>query len=63
VPKGSGFDNLFDFPFKSIIDDIWRGLEIVRAMFGCFIVRGEKGSMEDIVNLPCFREVEMVCNV
>jgi hypothetical protein len=63
VPKGSGFDDLFDFPFGSIINDIWRGLEIVQAMFGHFTVRGEKGSMEDVMNLPCFREVEPVCNM
>jgi hypothetical protein len=58
-----GFDDLFDFPFRSVIDDIWRGLEIVWAMFSCFMVRGKKGSMKDIVDLPCFREVELVCNV
>jgi hypothetical protein len=63
VPKGSGFDDLFDFPFRSVVDDIRRGLEIVWAMFSRFTVRGEKGSMEDIMNLPCFREVETVCNV
>jgi hypothetical protein len=32
-------------------------------MFGCFTVRGKKGSMEDVMDLPCFREVETVCNV
>jgi len=58
-----GFDDLFDFPFRSVVDDIRGGLEIVRAMFGCFTVRGKKGSMEDIMDLPCFREVETVCNV
>jgi hypothetical protein len=58
-----GFDDLFDFPFRSIVDNIGRGLEIVRAMFGRFTVRGKKGSMEDIVDLPCFREVEPVCNM
>ena len=63
APKGSGFDDLFDFPFRSIVDDIRGGLEIVRAMFGRFVVRGKKRSMEDIMNLSCFREVETVCNV
>jgi len=57
------FDELLNFPFWSIINDIWRGLEIVWAMFSCFMVRGKKGSMEDIMNLPCFREVDSVCNV
>ena len=57
-----GFDDLFDFPFRSIVNDIRRGLEIVRAMFGCFPVRGKKGGVEDIMDLPCFREVETVCN-
>jgi hypothetical protein len=63
APKGTGFDDLFDFPFRSIVDDIRRGLEIVWAMFGRFMVRGKKGSMEDIMDLPCFREVETVCNM
>jgi len=58
-----GFDDLFDFPFRGIINDIRRGLEIVWAMFGRFMVRGKKGSMEDIMDLPCFREVETVCNM
>jgi hypothetical protein len=58
-----GFDDLFNFPFRSIIDDIRRGLKIVRAMFGRFTVRGKKGSMEDIMDLPCFRKVKTVCNV
>jgi hypothetical protein len=58
-----GFDDLFDFPFGSVVDDIRRGLEIVRAMFGHFMVRGKKRSMEDIMDLPCFREVKLVCNV
>ena len=58
-----GFDDLFDFPFRSVVDDVWRGLEIVQAMFGCFTVRGKKGSMEDIMDLSCFRKVEAVCNV
>ena len=48
--------------FRSI-NDVWRGLEIVWAMFGHFTVRGKKGSVEDIMDLPCFREVELVCNV
>ena len=63
VPKGPCFNDLFDFPFRSIVDDIRGGLEIVWAMFSCFMVRGKKGSMEDIVNLPCFRKVESVCNM
>jgi hypothetical protein len=63
APKGTGFDDLFDFPFRSVVDDIRGGLEIVRAMFSRFAVRGKKGSMEDIMDLPCFREVEAVCNV
>ena len=63
APKGTGFDDLFDFPFRSVVNNIRRGLEIVRAMFGCFAVRGKKGSMEDIMDLPCFREVEPICNV
>ena len=63
APKGTGFDDLFYFPFGNVVDDIRRGLEIVRAMFGRFMVRGEKGSMEVIMNLPCFREIETVCNV
>jgi len=32
-------------------------------MFSHFVVRGKKGSMEDIIDLPYFREVEMVCNM
>jgi hypothetical protein len=63
APKGTGFDDLFDFPFRSVVDNIRRGLEIVRAMFGRFTVRGKKRSVEDIMNLPCFREVEPVCNM
>jgi hypothetical protein len=62
-PKGAGFDDLFDFPFRSVVDDIRRGLEIVWAMFGRFTVRGKKRSMKDIMDLSCFREVETVCNV
>jgi hypothetical protein len=58
-----GFDDLFDFPFRSIIDDIRRGLEIVRAMFSRFMVRGKKRGMEDIMNLSHFREVEPICNM
>jgi hypothetical protein len=58
-----GFDDLFDFPFRSIVDDIRGGMEIVYAMFSRFAVRGKKGSMEDIMDLPCFRDVEAVCNV
>ncbi len=57
VAKGLGFDDLLDFPFGSVIDDIWRGLEEVWSMFGSLLVRGKKRSMEDIMNLPCFREV------
>jgi hypothetical protein len=63
APEGTGFDDLFNFPFRSVVDDIRRGLEIVQAMFGRFMVRGEKRSMEDIMDLPCFREVETVCNM
>jgi hypothetical protein len=63
VPKGTGFDDLFDFPFRSIVDDIRRGLEIVWAMFGRFTVRGKKGGVEDIMDLSRFREVEPICNV
>jgi hypothetical protein len=63
APKGTGFDDLFDFPFRSVVDNIRRGLEIVRAMFGRFAVRGKKGSMKDIMDLLCFREVETVCNM
>jgi hypothetical protein len=58
-----GFDDLFNFSFRSVVNNIRGGLEIVRAMFGCFTVRGKKGSVEDIMNLPCFGEVEMVCNM
>jgi len=32
-------------------------------MFGRFMVRGKKRSMEDIMDLPCFREVETVCDM
>ena len=63
APKGTGFDDLFDFPFRSIVDNIRRGLEIVRAMFGRFAVRGKKGSMEYVMDLSRFREVETVCNM
>ena len=63
MPKGTGFDDLFDFPFGSIVNDIRRGLEIVQAIFGRFTVRGKKGSMEDVMDLSCFREVEPICNV
>ena len=58
-----GFDDLFDFPFGSVVNNIRGGLEIVWAMLGHFMVRGKKGSMEDVMDLPCFRKVEMVCNV
>jgi hypothetical protein len=63
VPKGSCLDDLFYFLFRSVINNVRRGLEIVWAMFGCFVVRGKKGSMEDIMDPPCFREVELVCHV
>jgi hypothetical protein len=42
---------------------IRRGLEIVWAMFGHFTVRGKKGSMEDVMDLPCFRKVKPICNM
>jgi len=29
APEGMGFDDLFDFPFRSIVDDIRGGMEIV----------------------------------
>jgi hypothetical protein len=58
-----GFDDLFNFPFGGVVHNIRRGLEIVWAMFGHFVVRGKKGSMEDIVDLSCFREVKTVCNM
>jgi len=63
APRGTGSDNLVNFPFRSIVNNIRGGLEIVWAMFGRFVVRGKKGSMEDIMDLPHFREVEMVCDM
>jgi len=55
VPKGLGFDDLFDFPFESVFNDIRRGLEEVRVMFGGFSVRGKKQGMKHVMDLPCFR--------
>jgi hypothetical protein len=63
APEGTSFNDLFDFPLRSVVDNIRRGLEIVWAMFGRFMVRGEEGSMEDVMDLPRFREVKTVCNV
>jgi hypothetical protein len=63
APKGSSFNDLFNFLYESIVDDIRRGLEIVQAMFRCFAVRGKEGSMEDIMNFPHFRKVKSECNM
>ena len=59
-PKGSLFYDSFNFPFWGIINDGRCRLGKVWAMFRCFSVRGKKGSMEYIMNLPYLREVESV---
>jgi len=58
--EGSLFHDPFDFPFWGVVDNVRCGLGKVRAMLGCFTVRGKKGSMEYIMNLPYLREVESV---
>jgi hypothetical protein len=59
--KGSFFENLLDLPLRFLINDVWGWLEKVRSMLGCFTVRGKKGSVEDVVELPGFRELQSIC--
>jgi hypothetical protein len=40
--KGAMFQDLFDFPFWGVVNDVWGRTGEVRAMFGCFMVRGEE---------------------
>jgi hypothetical protein len=35
-----------------IVDQIWGWLGVISAMFGCFRIGGQKGCMEDVVDLP-----------
>jgi hypothetical protein len=52
--------DVFDFPFRFAVDDIWGRLVVVRAMnWGLVIGREERG-MEDIVYLPMGRERYLV---
>jgi hypothetical protein len=62
-PKGTCFDNLLNLPFRGIFDNIWWWLGEVQTMFGCFMIRGKKQHVEDIVDLPCFRQIKTICNV
>jgi hypothetical protein len=55
------FENFLDLPLRFFINDVWGRLEKVRSMLGCFTVRGKKGSMEDVVELPGFRELQSIC--
>src|SRR5580693_6781919 len=56
-------EDLFDLPFRFSFYEIrWRFQEI-RAMGRCFIVRGQEGRMEHIMNFPVVGEFESVGDV
>jgi hypothetical protein len=56
-------EDLFNFPFGFAFHEVgWRFQE-VRAVGRCFVVRGQEGRMEYIVNFPIVGEPESVGDV
>jgi len=56
-------DDLFDFPFWFAINKVWQGFQEVQAVLLCFIVGGQEGCVEDVVDLPSAWELKTICYV
>jgi hypothetical protein len=55
-------EDFFDFEFFCPFYQVrwWSGE--VCAVFGGLVVGGQKGCMEDIVNAPGWREIQLICH-
>jgi hypothetical protein len=56
-------EDLFHFPFGLSLYKIGWGFQEVRAVGRCFIVGGQEGRMEYIVDFPVVREFKPIGNV
>jgi len=56
-------DDLLDFPFWFAIDKVWRGFQEVRAVFLRFVVGGQEGCVEYVVDFPSTWELKTICYV
>jgi hypothetical protein len=56
-------ENLFDFPLWLSFYEVRWGFQEVWAVGRCFIIWGQEGCVEHIVDLSCIGEFEAVGNV
>ena len=56
-------DDLLDFPFWFTIDKVRQGFQEVRAVLLCFVVGGQEGCVEDVVDFPSTWELETIGNI
>src|SRR5712675_1032306 len=56
-------EDLLDFPFFLPFDQFGRWFEEVGPMFVGLLVRRKEGCVKHVVDSPCFREADPVCDV
>src|SRR5712671_2210938 len=56
-------EDLFDFPFFLPFDQFGRWFEEVGSVFVGLLVRRKEGRVKHVVDSPCFRETDPVCDV
>ena len=52
LPEMAVTPDLFYFEFCFAFDHVRRGPHVVGSMFHCFVIRGQQGGMEDVMNGP-----------
>src|SRR5712671_7447857 len=55
--------DLFNFPFFLPFDQFGRWFEKIGSVFVGLLVRRKEGCVKHVMDSPCFREVDPVCNV
>ena len=48
--------------FLSVFDKVRRQPRVVSSVLYSFAIRGQKGCVEDVMNGPGHRELQLVCN-
>ena len=52
----------FDFVFFGIFDKVRRWSCVINPVFYGFTIRGQEGCVEDVMNGPGCRELQLICN-
>jgi hypothetical protein len=56
-------EDLFDFPFGFSLHEVRWGFQEIRAVGRCFVVRGQEGRVEYVVNFPVVGKFKSVGDV